>query len=594
MRIPDHIIEQVRERTDIADIVGEYVALKPRGNRLWGLSPFTSEKTPSFTVTPEKGVYYCFSTNKGGNVFTFLMEMEGISFTEAVERLARRAGIEIPRSGADNEREKGREALLELYRRVSGSFHYLLTEKESGKPALEYLRNRGVSDESIAVFKLGYSPASPYWLYNFLRRKNYSEDFLARSGLFTRRDPKRALFADRLMFPIFSRSGDVIAFGARLLRGDGPKYLNSPNTEIFNKSRNLYGLSQALPSIRKRGEFVLVEGYTDVIALHQAGESTGLAPLGTSFTEEQASLLSRYADRAVLVFDSDRAGMDAARKAALLCEMHELRPSIVELPPGSDPADLLSDGETDTLKNLVENATNSLEYFVTTAQKHNTDSSPETADLVLRVVFPYIEGMRSEVRREASLSFVADELGLDRRAVRNDFSARGKGSGARARKDQETAESEARKPADAGDHRNPELFLMLAVAVHREYYPSVRTRIAADDLTDPAARELYIAIEEAYRAEEQDLDSLLERITDTQLVSRVAEQASRDEYGEAIETYVNDTVRVVRRQILLRRRNALNARLRRSTKSTVDERHLLEELMAIDGELQKLKVVSND
>ncbi len=594
MRIPDHIIEQVRERTDIADIVGEYVALKPRGNRLWGLSPFTSEKTPSFTVTPEKGVYYCFSTNKGGNVFTFLMEMEGIAFTEAVERLARRAGIEIPRSAEDTERERGREALLELYRRVSGSFHYLLTEKESGRQALEYLRNRGVSDESIETFKLGFSPSSPYWLHNFLRRKNYSEDFLARSGLFTRRDPRRALFAGRLMFPIFSRSGDVIAFGARLLTGDGPKYLNSPNTDIFHKSRNLYGLAQALPAIRKREEFMLVEGYTDVIALHQAGEESAVAPLGTSFTDEQASMLSRYAERAVLVFDSDRAGMDAARKAALLCEMHELRPFIVDLPAGSDPADLLADGDTGTLKNLSKNATNSLEYFVITAQKQHTDSSPESADLVLREVFPYIEGMRSEVRREASLSFVADELGLDRRAVHNDFAARKKGAARQGRNDQETVESRTRTPAGAGDNRNPELLLMLAVAVHRGYYPLVRKRIAAADLTDPAARELYIAIEEAYRAEEHDLDSLLGRITDERLVSRVAEQASRDEYGEAIETYIADTVRVVRRKTLLRRRNALKVRLQRSTKSADEERHLLEELMAIDNELQKLKVVSND
>ncbi len=594
MRIPDHIIEQVRERTDIGDIVGEYVTLKPRGNRLWGLSPFTSEKTPSFTVTPEKGVYYCFSTNKGGNVFTFLMEMEGIAFTEAVERLARRAGIEIPRSAADGERERGREALLELYRRVTGSFHYLLTENESGRPALDYLQTRGVSDRSIETFRLGFSPRSPYWLYDFLRRKNYSEDFLARSGLFTRRDPRRALFAGRLMFPIFSRSGDVIAFGARLLSGDGPKYLNSPNTDIFHKSRNLYGLPQALPAIRKRGEFMLVEGYTDVIALHQAGETNAIAPLGTSFTEEQASMLSRYAERAVLVFDSDRAGMDAARKAALLCEMQELRPSIVDLPAGSDPADLLSDGDTDSLKNLAKHATNSLEYFVITAQKQNTDSSPEGADLVLREVFPYIEGMRSEVRREASLSFVADELGLDRRAVHNDFAARRKGVDRRGRNDQETSESDTRNPAGARDHRNPELLLMLAVAVHREHYPSVRKRIAAADLTDPAARELYIAIEEAYRAEEQDLDSLLERITDERLVSRVAEQASRDEYGEAVGSYIADTVRVVRRKTLLRRRNALKVRLQRSTRSAEDERQLLEELMAIDNELQKLKVVSND
>ncbi|MGM0675644.1 MAG: DNA primase [Spirochaetota bacterium] len=598
MRIPDHIITQVRERTDIADVIAEYVSLKPRGNRLWGLSPFTDEKTPSFTVTPEKGVYYCFSTNKGGNVFTFLMEMEGITFAEAVERLARRAGIEIPRNAGEEKRERGKEALLELYRRVSGSFHYLLTQREDGREAREYLVSRGISEDSIERFALGYAPAKPTWLHEFLRRKSYSEEFLARSGLFTRANPRRSLFAGRLVFPIHSRNGDVIAFGARLLSGDGPKYLNSPNTEIFNKSHSLYGLSQALPSIRKSGEFMLVEGYTDVIALHQAGETHAVAPLGTSFTSEQAKMLGRYAERAILVFDSDRAGLDATRKAAILCEQHDIRPSIVTLEQGTDPADLLTDQGENALNKLSEHAISSLEYFVTIAQQQNPVESPEGAELVLRQLFPYIRSMSSSVRQEASLGFVADELGLNRRAVQDDFRA---GHSAEANADsrkfqqRERGTPKGRTSAESAEESHTaELYLMLAVAVHRRFFPYVRKLIAASDLKDASARELFVAVEEAYRAEENDLESLFERIEDKRLVSKVAEQASRDEFGEHIAEYVEDAVRTVRRDSLLRRRHTLNARLRRSTRSQESERELLEELMALDGELQKLKVGSND
>ncbi|MFW6368168.1 MAG: DNA primase [Spirochaetota bacterium] len=602
MRIPEHVITQVRERTDIADIVAEYVSLKPRGNRLWGLSPFTEEKTPSFTVTPEKGVYYCFSTNKGGNVFTFLMEMEGITFTEAVERLARRAGIEIPRNAGDQKRERGREALLELYRRVSGSFHYLLTQRQEGREAREYLASRGISEESIERFALGYAPAKPFWLHGFLRRKSYSDEFLSRSGLFTRANPARSLFTDRLMFPIYSRNGDVIAFGARLLSGEGPKYLNSPNTDIFNKSHSLYGLSQALPSIRKSGEFMLVEGYTDVIALHQAGESHAVAPLGTSFTSDQAKMLGRYAERAVLVFDSDRAGLDATRKAAILCEQHDIRPFIVTLEQGTDPADLLTDQGEEALNKLSERAISSLEYFVTIARQQNPVESPESAELVLKQLFPYIRSMSSSVRQEASLGFVADELGLHRRAIQEDFSAQ-TSSGSRAdsrltRQERGTPNNgtpNTRNSAEKWEEtHSAELYLMLAVAVHRRFFPYVRKLIAASDLKDAWARELFVAVEEAYRAEETDLDSLFERIDDSGLVSKVAEQASRDEFGEHIAEYVEDAVRTVRRDSLLRRRHTLNARLRRSTRSQESERALLEELMALDGELQKLRVVSND
>lgn len=594
MRIPEEIIDEVRRRCDIADIVSEYVTLKPRGNRLWGLSPFTTEKTPSFTVTPEKGVYYCFSTNKGGSVFNFIMEMEGLTFPEAVEFIARRVGVEVPRTESDTAESRGRAALLELYRRVAGSFHYILSEHENASHARSYLEDRGFLPATIERFQLGYAPNDPYWLYRFLKKKKYDDTFLADSGLFTRRDPHRSLFAGRLLFPIYSRTGEVIAFGARLLQGSGPKYLNSPNTPVFNKSRNLYGLHQALSTIRATEEFMVVEGYTDVLALHQAGITSAVAPLGTALTGDQVAMLSRYAKRAYLVFDSDRAGLNATKKAAALCEAHEVRPMVIPLPEGSDPAELLlTESGTDRLKNIAENAISTLEYFLKTARNHGPSSDLESAELVLEELFPYIESMKSDVRREASLAFLADELGLDRRAVENDFLARRRSPNSRKR-EQETQKSRG-NPARVEEQSNTaETYLMLAVAVHRQYFPHVRKLIGASDLRDHSARELFIALEESYRADESDLDAFLSRIEDPDLVARVAHQVSSDEMNENAPALIEDTVRRVRRESLLRKRRQINARLLRSVHSPDTERELLEELMALDGELQKLKVVEND
>jgi DNA primase len=324
-------IQEVTDRMDAVAVVSDYVQLEKRGGRWWGLCPFHQEKTGSFTVDPDRKGYYCFGCHKGGTVLSFVMEMDKLSFPEAMELLAKRSGVEIvyeagggPGDDRNEERNKRKEELFELYRRVAGTFHYFLTENPEGEAAKQYIISRGLTKDMMDRFRLGYSPADRRWLFGFLSQKGYSPEFLTASGLFSSRYPGITLFSGRLMFPISDRRDRVVAFGGRILeetiRSDGrpaPKYINSPETELYKKGETLFAVDLALPEIRKTATVHIVEGYMDVIALHQAGITNAVAPLGTAFTDDQARLLRRWADKLILVFDSDKAGQEAVRKGIL-------------------------------------------------------------------------------------------------------------------------------------------------------------------------------------------------------------------------------------------------------------------------------------
>jgi len=590
MAIPDRIVNEVAQKTDIVELISEYVQLKPQGKNYVGLSPFTNEKTPSFNVNREKGVYYCFSSGKGGSAFTFIMEMEGVSFPEAVRILGHRVGVTVD-EGKDHDAEASqRGALLELYRRVAGSFQYLLEEHDSGRVAREYLERRGILPETRQAFQLGLAPDKPAWLYRFLLKKGYSDSFLKESGLFTRKNPSRALFVNRLMFPIHARNGDVIAFGGRAL-GDGPKYINSPNTMIFHKSSSLYGLPQALPRIRETGRFRLVEGYTDVLALHQAGLTEAVAPLGTSFTEEQARLLRRYASKAILVFDDDEAGFRATVKSAALCERHGFWVFVVPLRDGRDPADLALDTEPEALRKSLDCTIHILEYLVSSLSESGSEGVPGGKAFVVRELFPYIDSVESEVRREECLTYVADALGLNRRSVALDYE---RWHNTNNKRGGVTAETEGDKTG-TDRHRSVELFLFLGCVIDRQEFSRVRTYIRPEELQDRQARELFIALEECYRREEEGIDPLLSKIEDPKLEQYVLQACASEEFRYNQAETIRQALTSVRRAIIERKRESVNSRLRRLRAQGSEETYaLLEEKMHLDQELQKLKVAHDD
>ncbi|GHT51052.1 hypothetical protein FACS1894102_6870 [Spirochaetia bacterium] len=349
--ISEETINEVQSRLDAVAVISDYVQLEKKGGRFWGRCPFHNEKTPSFTVDPDKKSYYCFGCHVGGNIVNFLMELDKINFPQAIEKLAKRFGVPIIHSDggvdiSDDAKSKHFDEIIELYRRVAGTFHYFLWKHESGREAKEYVLGRGISEAMIKRFNLGFSPPSRSWLYGFLRKKGYSDDFLASSGLFSKNNSQSAFFAGRLMFPISDRSGRVLAFGARLLQGDGPKYLNSGESQHYKKRETLFAIDLALPAIRKTKEVILVEGYMDVIALHQGDVENAVAPLGTAFTEEQAKLLGRWVTQINLLFDQDEAGQNATVKAILCCRKSGVHCAVImPVEPGS-AADVAASGST--------------------------------------------------------------------------------------------------------------------------------------------------------------------------------------------------------------------------------------------------------
>jgi DNA primase len=343
VRIPDEKIDEIRNASDIVDLISSYVSLKKRGKNYTGLCPFHKEKTPSFSVSPGKQMFYCFGCGKGGNVISFIMEHDKVSFLEAVRALADRVGISLPSdSPGDADKSTEQEALYALCREAQARFQHNLLESVEGKLALEYFRHRGFSDETIRLFGLGYSLNSWEDIAGMVRGKGLSLDQADRAGLLVRREDGSGFydrFRGRAMFPIVSTSGRPIGFGARKMREDDPlgKYINSPETPIYDKSRVLYGLFQAKEAIREREFAIMVEGYADLISVYQAGTRNIVASSGTALTEEQVQLLSHYTKRITLVYDADSAGSKATIRGVDLIIARGLDVNVVELPTGEDP-----------------------------------------------------------------------------------------------------------------------------------------------------------------------------------------------------------------------------------------------------------------
>ena len=436
MRIPEAQITQVVDRLDIVDLVGEYTALRQRGNRYWGLCPFHTEKTPSFSVSADKAAFYCFGCGKGGGLIQFVMDVEQLSYPEAVRMLAERAGVQLETEqrpdGAISRRE-----YVELNSRIAETFHHVLRFSPEAASARDYLERRGIGAQAVAAFKLGWAPKAHGWLLKFLRGKQFSDQFLGQTGLFTRRGGDtdgaaaaalRALFWGRLMFPIVNARGEVLAFGGRTLGAEGgPKYVNSTETSFFRKNEQLFGLDHALPLLRASGgtgrapsRVVVVEGYTDVMALTSLAVPA-VATLGTAFGSAHVRLLKRYQLAAVVMFDADEAGHTAALRSLRELARHEVPATVVPLPAGRDPADLVAAGEGGELQRMLESPITASRYTINAACSGKDLSTAEGREQAFGDIYPYLSEIESVITRDALLQEVAVHLRLDDDTVRAEF-----------------------------------------------------------------------------------------------------------------------------------------------------------------------------
>ena len=413
MRYSDDIIEEVRMKNDIVDVISQYVKLTRRGSTYFGLCPFHNEKTPSFSVTPSKQMYYCFGCGAGGNVYNFVMEYENYSFGEALSHLADRAGVELPKieySREAREKAEQRATLLEINKLAAQYFYYQL-RRESGKTAYGYLLGRGLSEETIRKFGLGYSDKYSDDLYKYLKGKGYSDELLRESGLFNV-DERRGMydkFWNRVIFPIMDVNNRVIGFGGRVMGEGKPKYLNSPETKIFDKSRNLYGLNVARTT--RKNYLILCEGYMDVIAMHQAGFTNAVASLGTALTSGHASLVKRYTREVLLLYDSDGAGIRAALRAIPILREAGVTSRVVSLKPWKDPDEFIKNEGAEAFEERLNQATDSFMFRVHVAEQDFAMDAPQGLNQFFERCAQMLLELSDELERNLYIEAIVKEYG---------------------------------------------------------------------------------------------------------------------------------------------------------------------------------------
>ncbi|MGI6118170.1 MAG: DNA primase [Bilifractor sp.] len=533
MRYSDEVIEEVRAGNDIVDVISAYVSLKKKGSNYFGLCPFHGEKTPSFSVSRQKQMYYCFGCGAGGNVFTFLMQYENLSFQEAVQELADRAGITLPQedySRESREKQERREVLLNI-QKDAAKYYYAKLRSRSGTDGMRYLKNRELSDETIRKFGLGFSGRTGNELYRYLRSRGYSDDLLNASGLF-RFDERRGVsdkFWNRVMFPIMDARSRVIGFGGRVM-GDGePKYLNSPETEIFDKSRNLYGLFLARKSRKKY--MILCEGYMDVISMHQAGFDNAVASLGTSLTAGHCSLLKRYTDLVLLLYDSDEAGIRAALRAAPMLREAGITSKVVHLDPHKDPDEFIKAEGSEAFQERLDQAENSFLFTIHMLERNYDMADPQGKSEFLRAAAREIVSLEDEVDRETYIPYIAHEYGIENKTllelVRKESLS---GTGRRAVREPKSLNSRAPKKNDAAEAA--QRLLIGWEASDPRLIDRIAPYLSVDDFTNPFYHEIAVLLSEQAADGKVSPAAILSRFPDQEEQRRAAEVFSVEQIPE--------------------------------------------------------------
>ena len=420
MYYPEELVEEVRLKNDIVDVISSYVKLQKKGSSYFGLCPFHNEKSPSFSVSRQKQMFYCFGCGAGGNVFTFLMEYENYSFVEALRVLADRAGVELPKmeySREAQEKAEQRTVLLEI-NKLAAKYFYAQLKSEQGRNAYTYLKNRRLNDATITSFGLGYSNKYSDDLYRYLKMKGYSDEMLLKAGLISADEKHGAYdkFWNRVMFPIMDANNRVIGFGGRVM-GDGkPKYLNSPETPVFDKSRNLYGLHRARTS--RKPYFIICEGYMDVIALHQAGFTNAVPSLGTALTAGHASLIKRYVDEVYLTYDSDEAGTKAALRAAPILKSVGITAKVIRMDPYKDPDEFIKNLGADAFEERIHKARNGFLFGLEMLERDFDMASPEGKTAFMREAAARLTEFDEEIERSNYIEAVAGTYGVSSEELR--------------------------------------------------------------------------------------------------------------------------------------------------------------------------------
>lgn len=565
MQFSKEFIEQVRAGNPIVDVVGSYVPLTRKQNNYWACCPFHEEKTPSFSVSPDKEFFYCFGCHAGGDVFQFVQKIENISFPESVEKLAQRIGLEIPKtdlSPAEREREEERQRLYEICDLAASYFHNCLTKTRMGAAGIDYFKKRGLSAQTIVDFKLGFAP--PQWdrLYRDFRERGYREKDLIKSGLcLTKNGKTYDRFRGRCMFPIRDDKGRVVAFGGRIIEEGEPKYLNSPESPIFHKGDLLFAMERARKEIRKTKQAVLVEGYMDVVGVHNLGVTNVVASLGTAFTQRQAQLLRRICDVAIVAYDMDRAGREATRRAIAIARETGLKLRIATLPDGKDPDEYIKQHGANAWEDVITMAQNVLDYRLDEIIAAHDATSTDGKNMIVQEFVPEIMQTDNAITIDSYLRRLATRLRMNENIVRSEAQKIAKAQAknvyiAPAGNRAETAEAPRVTPDPAEDNA---IHLLFSGSAQRQ---DLLDQLTIEDFTDPLwknifaflqttandtvsaaqiGREISLTADEQARLSGVIIDGLTPRTTDVALLIRRLRKAtlvrSYNAHRKAAERY---------------------------------------------------------
>ncbi len=562
-RIPEQIIEQIRERIDIVELISDYVSLKKRGKNYFGLCPFHPEKTPSFCVNPEKQIYHCFGCSTGGNAFSFLMEVQKISFLEAVRILAARTGVSLPEPRSQGKKDKTNDLLYQANEFAQKYFHHLLLKDKRAEKARAYLKGRAISEEIIQRFGLGYSLSAWDGLLKAAAQRSISGEILEKSGLAIKRDDGGFYdrFRDRIMFPIQDRSGRTVAFGARALEdSQQPKYLNSPETPIYQKGFVLYGLRQARDAIRRAERAIVVEGYIDLLRLVEAGIGNVVASSGTALTKGQAELLSRYTHKVTLVYDADLAGSAAAFRGIDTLLEADLGVDVVSLPEGYDPDSFVRERGAEAFQNLLGQAKEALDCKLEVIAKNQDLTTVEGKREAVAQLVETALRIKDEIKRDLTVKQIAERLGTDEAAVHREMARQRRRQRAVDREQQPLTKAET-EPQGPVVQRE----LLRIMLGRRAVAERVMEELTPEDFSAGAFRKIAEAIFEICREiGEPQAAVVIDRLQEPSLAAFVAKLSTEGLDEDHIEECLTDCLRRVRIDAVSEKLSQIRAEIARA------------------------------
>ena len=544
MYFSEDLIEEVRMKNDIVDVISGYVKLQKKGSSYFGLCPFHNEKSPSFSVSRQKQMYYCFGCGAGGNVFTFIMEYENFTFVEALKMLAERAGVELPEMEYSKEaKEKAdlRATLLEI-NKLAAKYFYAQLKSQSGSVGYQYLKKRGLSEETITAFGLGYSNKYSDDLYRYLKTKGYSDTLLAKAGLISI-DEKNGVYDkcwNRVMFPIMDVNNHVIGFGGRVMGDAKPKYLNSPETEVFDKSRNLYGLNRARTS--RKSYFLICEGYMDVISLHQAGFTNAVASLGTALTTGHASLIKRYVNEVYLTYDSDEAGTKAALRAIPILREAGISAKIIRMEPYKDPDEFIKNRGAEAFEERIAKARNGFMFSIEVLEKQFDMNSPEGKTAFYNEVARRLGEFEEEIERNNYIEAVAEKYQVGYENLRKLVAKMAIQSGLAKPAEKPRATVDKTRSKEDGNLQSQKILLTWLIE-NEKIFGQIRKYISPNDFTKELYRTVAELLYEQYEAGILNPAKVMNHFTDEEehrevaslFHTRIEKLSTREEQEKALK-----------------------------------------------------------